>query len=107
MRSDHQFFTIIDDAVQERDLLLYLGITPPFSNWISYCKETQCPLSPSIIINGYMSFDSNFEWRHFDDTRLDYAGTFSPLRALDASNHNTTYSTFLETEVNSKYLLTT
>ena len=103
---DHQFFTIVDDAVQERDLLLYLGITPPFSNWISFCREKQCPPTPQIVINGYMSFETNFEWKHFDDTRLDYAGTFSSS-PFDASNFNTTYSTFYGTEVNSKYLLTT
>ena len=105
MRSDHQFFTIIDDAVQERDLLLYLDITPPFSNWTSFCGQTKCPHTPQIVINGYMSFETNFEWKHFDDTRLDYAGTSIPH--FNASNFNTTYSTFYGTEVNSKYLLTT
>ena len=66
----HQFFTIVDDAVQERDLVLYLDITPPFSNWISYCRQTECPTTPHIVINGYLSFETNFEWRHFDGTRL-------------------------------------
>ena len=104
---DHQFFTIVDDAVQERDLLLYLDITPPFSNWISYCKETQCPAVPTIIINGYMSFGTNFEWRHFDDTRLDYVGTFENEYHSDPFHFNTTYSTFALNstgiELNSKY----
>ena len=106
---DHQFFTIVDNEVQERDLLLYLSITPPFSNWLSYCSQRECPLNPNIVINAYMSFDTNFEWRHFDDTRLDYVGTPSIAdgQSLHASNFNTTYSTFSGTEVNSKYLITT
>ena len=91
---DHQFFTIIDDAVQERDLLLYLDITPPFSNWTSFCRQTKCPHTPQIVINGYTSFDTNFEWRHFDGTRLDYVGTFINEYHSDSSNFNTTYSTF-------------
>ena len=32
---DHHFFTIVDNEVQERDLKLYLEITPPLSNWNS------------------------------------------------------------------------
>ena len=106
---DHQFFTIVDDAVQERDLQLYLDITPPFSNWKSYCTQnglwqTECLHHPEIFINAYMSFETNFEWRHFDDTRLDYVGTFYP--PFNASNFNTTYSSFSGTKLNSKFLLT-
>ena len=110
---DHQFFTIVDDAVQERDLQLYLDITPPFNNWKSYCTQngmptilwqTECLHHPEIYINGYMSFETNFEWRHFDDSRLDYVGTFN--HPFNASNFNTTYSTFSGTELNSKFLLT-
>ena len=107
---DQQFFTIVDNEVQERDLLLYLSITPPFSNWLSYCSQTECPTWPEIVINAYMSFDTNFEWRHFDDTRLNYVGTYINYNHLDASfgyHFNTTYSTFSGTEVKSKYLLTT
>ena len=52
-----------------------------------------------------MSFETNFEWRHFDETRLDYVGNFSS--PFVASDFNTTFSTFSGTEVNSKYLLTT
>ena len=107
---DHQFFTIVDNEVQERDLLLYLSITPPFSNWLSYCSQTKCPVKPKIVINAYMSFDTNFEWRHFDDTRLNYVGTYMYNSYLDGPfkcHFNTTYSTFSGTEVNSKYLITT
>ena len=97
---DHQFFTIIDDAVQERDLLLYLDITSPFSNWTSFSD-------PTIVINGYMSFDTNFEWRHFDGTRIDYVGTFINEYGSDSSYLKTMYSTFFFNstgiELNSKY----
>ena len=89
---DHQFFTIVDDAVQERDLLLYLDITPPFSNKNKW-----------IVINGYTSFSTNFEWRHFDDTRLDYVGTYYSSDQTPAFNFNTSYSPFSGTEVISKY----
>ena len=103
---DHQFFTIVDNAVQERDLKLYLEITPPFSNWISYCTkndlwETECLFEPEIIVDGYISFDTNGEWRHFDDTRLDYLGTLNPLFQNPT---NRTYSSFAGTKLHSEYL---
>ena len=91
----------------KRDLKFYLDITPPFSNWISYCTQnglwqTECLHTPQIVINGYMSFETNFEWRHFDDTRLDYVGTFN--QPFNASNFNTTYSSFSGTKLNSKFI---
>ena len=91
---DHQFFTIVDNAVQERDLKLYLEITPPFSNWTSYCTynglwQTTCLYNPEIVINGYKSIHTNFEWRHFDGTKLDYLGTW-----FHGTPWNETYSTF-------------
>ena len=97
---DHQFFTIVDNAVQERDLKLYLEITPPFSNWTSYCTynglwQTTCLYDPEIVINGYKSIHTNFEWRHFDGTKLDYLGTFMSPPV------NETYSTFT-TEISAK-----
>ena len=109
---DHQFFTIVDDAVQERDLQLYLDIKPPFLHSDDRCIQdelglTDCPINPQIVINAYMSYETNFEWMHFDDTRLDYVGTFGLGHPFDAFNFNTTFSTFSGTELNSKYLLTT
>ena len=103
---DHHFFTIVDNEVQERDLKLYLEITPPFSNWISYCTkndlwETECLFEPEIIVDGYISFDTNGEWRHFDDTRLDYLGNLNPLFQNPT---NRMYSSFAGTKLHSKYL---
>lgn len=81
---DHQFLTILDNAAQERDLQLYLRITPPFSNWTSYCEQNKlwqstCLYEPQIVVDSYKSLETNFEWRHFDGTKLDYFGNLASV----------------------------
>ena len=69
---EHQFFTIIDNAAQNRDLRFYLET---FSDWSSIRGPDSFQwLSisyPEIVINGYKSLDTNMEWRYTNGTRQD------------------------------------
>lgn len=73
---DDHFFTIVDDAAQNRDLQFYLET---FSDWSSitgsgldgfnYSVHWLSISFPEVVINGYKSLDTNMEWRYFNGTR--------------------------------------
>lgn len=70
--NDHQFFTIVDDAAQNRDLQFYLET---FTDWNSITGSVICSSQwlsisfPELVINGYKSLETNFKWRYFNGTR--------------------------------------
>ena len=72
---DHQFFTVADSIAQENELMLYIQINDLFSNWTSVMEQYNVTAwNPAILMNGYNSRKTNYQWRHFDGTQIEYFG---------------------------------
>lgn len=87
---------IADSAAQENDLLLYLQISETFWNWTSVHKKYNVIESyPNIVLNGYKSRETNYQWNHFDGTQLEYFG----LHDDDQPSLDLVFSTFVKAKV--------
>ena len=56
---------------------LFLQITDVFDHFNDFIIEHGLfQTLPKILLNSYKSRETNFEWRHFNGTKLNYTGHF-------------------------------
>ena len=56
---------------------MFLQITDVFDHFDDFIIEYGLfQTSPKILLNSYKSRETNFEWRHFNGTKLNYTGHF-------------------------------
>ena len=56
---------------------MFLQITDVFDHFADFVIEHGLfQTSPKILLNSYKSRETNFEWRHFNGTKLNYTGHF-------------------------------
>ena len=72
--NDDQFFTVANSVAQENDLMLYIQIYDLFSNWTLVSEQYNASMYPQILMDGYNSRKTNYQWKHFDGTQLEYFG---------------------------------
>ena len=75
-------FNQVSNEAQDQDLALFLQITDAFYHFNDFIIEHGLfHTSPTFLLNSYKSRETNFEWRHFNGTKLNYTGHF-PVAGL-------------------------
>ena len=78
------FFNQVYNEAQDRDLGLFLQITDVFYHFNEFIIEHGLfDTEPLLLLNGYRSRETKFEWSHFDGTKLNYTGHFPGVGLIE------------------------